>query len=128
MLDEHVQVAQIALVHALCETGRREGAGRTEADGIAIVDGLPGLYGAFEVIHLRSVVRTVPAVKKPVYWRIMRRRGRAVSSVVEHLAFNQLVDGSIPSRPTMIPSGTLTPSVMRRQPVRKRHSIIRTIS
>lgn len=32
---------------------------------------------------------------------MIRRRKRAVSSVVEHLAFNQLVDGSIPSRPTI---------------------------
>src|SRR6188508_1759936 len=30
----------------------------------------------------------------------MRGRERAVSSVVEHLAFNQLVVGSIPTRPT----------------------------
>jgi hypothetical protein len=31
---------------------------------------------------------------------IMRAPRRAVSSAVEQLAFNQLVDGSIPSRPT----------------------------
>ena len=37
---------------------------------------------------------------RPLRSGMIRRREWAVSSVVEHLAFNQLVDGSIPSRPT----------------------------
>jgi hypothetical protein len=46
---------------------------------------------------------------------IMPRLG-AVSSAVEQLAFNQLVDGSIPSRPTNLTSFTPV-AVSRRNPL-----------
>ncbi len=56
----------------------------------------------------RRGLRTRPATDErggSLLYHSRRLRG-AVSSVVEHLAFNQLVDGSIPSRPTNHPAST----------------------
>jgi hypothetical protein len=100
VLDEHVQVAQGTLVHALVQAGPGECAAGAEAHRVAVVDCEPAGDGGADAAHEGLLCRLEEGMKARRPSGIIRRRERAVSSVVEHLAFNQLVDGSIPSRPT----------------------------